>query len=135
MLAGCATTAQMKAAAVANQPIVVNAGKQAARDAVAQAFVSQGYMITKDSDFVLQFSAPTSSAMVQLLLSSGYDSRVEARITVQFVGDNPTTVSWRAAYVTNPGSAFERLTDVSNGADAPMLQGRLQAALAPLQAK
>lgn len=133
VLAGCASTAQMRAAAVANQPIAVKASKQQARDAVAQAFVSQGYMITKDSDFVLEFSAPTKSGWVQLLLSSNYDSRVDARLSVQFVGENPTTVSWRAFYVTNPGSAFERLTDVSNGADAPMLQSRIEGALAPLR--
>jgi hypothetical protein len=128
-VAGCATTAQMKAAAVANQPIQVNVTKAAAKEAVAGVFIAKGYRITNDSDFVLEFSVPTSNVWAAVLLSSNYDSTVMARVQVQFVGDNPTTVTWRAFLVTNPGSAFERLTDMSHSADAPNIQAALSSAL------
>lgn len=128
-LSGCASTAQMRVAAVANQPIATKATKQQARDAVAQGFISEGYAITKDSDFVLEFSR-AAKGWGAVLLSSNYDSNVQVRVAVSFVGDGPTTVTWRAYYVTNPGSGFERLTDVSNGADAPVIQARIANALA-----
>lgn len=122
----------MQAAATANQPITVGADKAAAKNVVAQVFTSRGYRINKDSDFVLEFEAPSNNAWVQVLLSSNYDSTVDARIIVQFVGENPTIVSWRAYLVTNPGSAFERLTDISRGADAPAIQAALDQALGDL---
>lgn len=131
-LAGCASSAQMQAAAAANQPITVNVSKAKAKEVVATMFSSKGYRITKDSDFVLEFSAPTSSPLAQMLLSSRFSSEVDARISVQFTGDNPTTVIWHAYLVTNPGTGFEQLTDVSRGADAPTIQANLDQVLLPL---
>lgn len=134
-LAGCASVAQQKVNAAANQPITANVSRIEAKNAVASMFIAKNYRITKDSDFILEFTAPTDNAWAQVLLSSRYSSQVDARISVQFVGDNPTTVTWRAFLVGNPGSAFENLTDVSRGADAPKLQMALSQALAAAEYK
>lgn len=129
-LAGCASVAQQKVNAAANQPITAKVSRAAAKDAVATVFIGRNYRITKDTDLVVEFAAPTDNVWAQVLLSSNFSSQVDARVSVQFVGDNPTTVTWRAFLVTNPGSGFEQLTDVSRGADAPGLQMAISQALA-----
>lgn len=128
-LAGCASVAQQKINAAANQPVTAKITRAAAKDAVAMVFIGRNYRILKDSDLVVEFTAPTDNVWAQVLLSSNYSSQVDARVQVQFIGDNPTTVTWRAFLVTNPGSAFEQLTDVSRGGDAPAIQAAIQAAL------
>lgn len=134
-LSGCASVAQQKINAAANQPMTANISRAAAKDAVAMVFIGRNYRITKDSDLVVEFAAPTDNVWAQVLLSSNYSSQVDARVQVQFVGDNPTTVTWRAFLVTNPGSAFEQLTDVSRGGDAPAIQAAIQAALTDAEIK
>jgi hypothetical protein len=64
--------------------------------------------------------------MANLLLSSQYDSTVMTRVIVTLIGDNPTNLSWRAYLVTNPGSAFERLTEITNNADGDNVQVALR---------
>lgn len=119
-LAGCSTTSTPRAAP--ERQLAISAPKMEVKEAIAALFVSKGYQISRDSDFVMDFSIATNNFMATLLLSSNYDSRVETRVSVTFIGDNPTQVSWRAALITNPGSAFERPTDVTNNADGDKVQ-------------
>lgn len=92
------------------------------KEAVAALMVSRGYQIQRDTDFVMDFATNTQNFMATLLLSSRYDSRVETRVSVTFIGDNPTQVTWRAALITNPGSAFERPTDITNNPEGDNVQ-------------
>ncbi len=92
------------------------------KEAVAALMVSRGYQIQRDTDFVMDFATNTQNFMATLLLSSRYDGRVETRVSVTFIGDNPTQVTWRAALVTNPGSAFERPTDITNNPEGDNVQ-------------
>lgn len=124
-VAGCSTTSGPRLAP--ERQLSINAPKAKVKEAVAALFVSRGYQIQRDTDFVMDFATNTNNFMATMLLSSNYDSRVETRISVTFIGDNPTQVSWRAALITNPGSAFERPTDITNNPDGDNVQTQLQA--------
>ena len=61
-----------------------------------------------------------------IVFGSGYDGVPEMRVNISTVD----TVEGRRAifalsYVTNPGSAFEKVTDVSNWRDGQQLQQEL----------
>lgn len=121
ILASCATTADTPRVAP-ERNLTINATKAKVKEAIAAHLVGRGYQITKDSDFVMDFSKDTHDFWATLLLSSNYDSRVQQRITVTYIGSKPTQVSWQASLITNPGSAFERPIDVTNGANLDSVQ-------------
>jgi hypothetical protein len=80
--------------------------------------INKGYRITKDTQFELAFDKPVDNVMVSVLLGSKYDSQPSQRVSYSIaqVGEGVRVVS-DFAVITNPGSAFERRTDV-NKADA-----------------
>lgn len=133
VLAGCTTTSGPRTAP--ERQMTVNAPKAKTKEAIAALMVSRGYQIQRDTDFVMDFATNTNNVMATLLLSSNYDSRIETRISVTFIGDNPTQVSWRAALITNPGSAFERPTDITNNPEGDAVQVQLLAIKSQLEAK
>ena len=111
----------------------IKAPKAKVKEAIAALMVSRGYHIQRDTDFVMDFATNTQNFMATLLLSSNYDSRVETRVSVTFIGDSPTQVTWRAALITNPGSAFERPTDITNDPDGGNVQAQFVAIKAQLE--
>lgn len=120
MLSACSTTSGPRLAP--ERQLTIAAPKMKVKEAVAALMVSRGYQIQRDTDFVMDFATNTQNFMATLLLSSRYDSRVETRVSVTFIGDNPTQVTWRAALITNPGSAFERPTDITNNPEGDNVQ-------------
>ncbi|WP_240233418.1 hypothetical protein [Devosia lacusdianchii] len=120
MLSACSTTSGPRLAP--ERQLTIAAPKMKVKEAVAALMVSRGYQIQRDTDFVMDFATNTQNFMATLLLSSRYDGRVETRVSVTFIGDNPTQVTWRAALVTNPGSAFERPTDITNNPEGDNVQ-------------
>lgn len=133
LVSACTTTGGAPRTAPERQ-LTFKASKRQVKEAIAALMVSRGYQISKDSDFVMDFEANTNNVMATILLSSNYDSRVVTRLSVTFIGDNPTQVSWRAALITNPGSAFERPTDITNNPDGDNVQAQFVALKAQLKA-
>ena len=92
--------------------------KSATKDAFVPKFLARGYDIKSDSDYQIVFEKKSNGLAAGILFGSRYDSTPAARITTTIVGSSPTTVTGKASIVTNPGSAFERVTDVSNNPEA-----------------
>ncbi len=94
-----------------------------------------GYRITKDTPYELAFDKPVQNLAMAVLLGSRYDAQPNARVTYTFAQiGNDTRVIGDVAVITNPGSAFERRTELNNGVDAYDLQTglqRLRAAMDP----
>ena len=130
-VSACSTTSGPRMAPERQMSVAAPKGK--VKEAIAALMVSRGYQIQRDTDFVMDFATNTQNFMATLLLSSNYDSRVETRVSVTFIGDNPTQVSWRAALITNPGSAFERPTDITNNPDGDNVQAQFVSLKAQLE--
>lgn len=133
-LAACSTTSSKTPRVAPERQLTINASKKQVKEAIAALMVSRGYQIQRDTDFVMDFGATSNNVLATILLSSNYDSRVEARLTVTFIGDKPTQVSWRANLITNPGSAFERPTDITNNPDNDAIQTQFLAIKSQLEA-
>lgn len=86
-----------------------------------------GYNIRKQSDNLIAFDRPTDNLMASALLGSRYDSTPNARITFMLAElGNSTRVVADLQIVTNPGSAFERLTNMNQSQDSRKIQEMLQ---------
>lgn len=115
-LGGCQSTS---AAPLAPQDYQVAASRSRAKEAVITTFLPRGFSIVRDSDYLLVLDRPASDNFAaQFLYGSRFNGTPNARVTMTFVGDNPTTVMTRIALVTNPNSGFEQITDL-NGAAGP----------------
>ena len=89
--------------------------------------LNKGYRITKDTQFELAFDMPVDNAMVSVLLGSKYDSQPNKRVSYSIaqVGEDVRVVA-DFAVITNPGSAFERRTDLNESAATTDVQTLLE---------
>ncbi|MGE3898705.1 MAG: hypothetical protein AB7F39_12440 [Variibacter sp.] len=88
--------------------------------------VDSRYNVTKDSDYLLQVEKPTENLAAAVLLGSRYDSTPNERIVFTFapLGEQVRVIATHSI-VTNPGSAFERLTPISSGPGVQRTQSSL----------
>jgi len=82
--------------------------------------------VKSSTDNLLVFERPIENVLAAALLGSKYDSTPAARITFNIIEmvDSTRVVASFAA-ITNPGSAFERITPMDNNADTANYQMRL----------
>lgn len=111
-LSACTTTSGPRIAP--ERSISIDVNQKAAKDAFAQHMVGEGFLLSKDTEYSMEFWRKTKDAAAAFWLSSNYNYTVHTRIIITFIGSDPTTVSMRAFYVTNPLSAHERLTDITD---------------------
>jgi len=133
VLGGCSSIPA--AARVApERELTIQSDRKTTKDAVAALFLSRGYQLKADSDMQITFERRSENFMANLLLSSNYDSTVMTRVIITMIGDKPTNLSWRGYAVTNPGSAFERLTEITGSPDGDNVQVGLRGVKMQLEA-
>lgn len=90
-------------------------------------FTNSGFNITKESQFQIAFDHPITNFTTAALLGSRYDTTPNERVTFTLapIGPDTTRVVGDVSFVTNPGSAFERITPANNNADSGNLQKTL----------
>lgn len=127
-IAGCQST---PAGPLAPNSFTFNTSKQEAKEAIVAVYMGRGFLIVRDSDLQLVMDRPASDNFgAQLLFGSQWNGVPNARLTMTFLGDNPTQVTVNQSIVTNPGSGFERVTDLSQNPHARQeLQIGMNAAL------
>ncbi|RWM26883.1 hypothetical protein [Mesorhizobium sp.] len=80
-------------------------------------YLGRGFQIVRDSDLQLVMDRPAKDNFgAQLVFGSQWNVVPNSRISMTFLGDNPTQVNAQLAIVTNPGSGFEQVTDLTNNA-------------------
>jgi hypothetical protein len=110
-------------------------GKRASAE-ITNLMVNRGYNVKVSSDTLIVFEKPIESTMAAVLLGSRYDSTPAARITYNIIETEATTrVIASFAAVTNPGSAFERITPMNNIQDTDTYQMRLNEIKAKLEGR
>ena len=116
LVAGCQSTPQ---GPLPTNQFVFDASKQKTKEAIVSIFISRGYQITRDTDFLLVLDKPASdNAAAQFLYGSEWNGTPNARVVFTITGDAPTTVQSSIQIVTNPGTGMERITDMNQNADA-----------------
>ncbi|MHA1355493.1 MAG: hypothetical protein ACTSR1_10005 [Candidatus Heimdallarchaeota archaeon] len=100
-------------------------GKQVQAE-IMNLMLNNGYNVKSSTDTLLVFERPIKNVMAAALLGSRYDSTPAARISFNIIEMGASTrVVASFAAVTNPGSAFERITPMNNNADTVNYQMRL----------
>jgi hypothetical protein len=123
---GCATAKPLQTASGRPEIIIYNTTKKAVVDTLVSAFVPHGLQIKQMNEYNVVFAMRDTSLRGAIFFGSKYDTMPEARVTFTFVETgNTVRVFCTAAMVTNPGSAFERVTDVTE-AEANSLQTMLE---------
>jgi hypothetical protein len=126
LLTACATPTRNETPSGKVEATFRNVAVDKAKSALVNMMINRGYRITKDTPYELSFDKPVENLAAQVLLGSKYDSQPNARIAYYLaVNGSDVRVVADLAIITNPGSAFERRTDVNNGADAPAIQAAL----------
>ena len=138
-LVGCATMPDVMLNTPSGRPEVSiqNATKKQVMDAIINRELSKSWDLKSQSDSLLVFSHKVTGFAAALAYGSQYDSTPEQRGTFTLVDSgNVIRVLLKVEMVTNPGSAYERTSDVTLGKNAAPLQTTLEeikASLTPLK--
>lgn len=125
-LAGCQTAAQAPNTASGKPEVTIRATTTAIKARLLSLAMDKRFNVTKDTEYLLQVDKPSENLGAALLLGSKYDGIPAERILFTFapIGDTTRVVA-AGMFVTNPGSAFERITPVNGGEGAIRTQQTL----------
>lgn len=125
-LSACATPAQHNTPSKKVEVTIHGVQKTAVKDRLTSDMVNRGYLMTKSDDSLIAFDRAVDNFMVNALLSSRYDSTTNARVTYNLIQlDKDVRVIADCAVITNPGSAFEKRTDMNGNPDTYKIQAML----------
>lgn len=123
VVTGCATPPQRLATPSGNPEIVIpNSTRKLVIDKLVADKLEKGMQVKSVNDYgVVVGKKVDSSFMASFLYGSRYDSTPEARITYNVVETRDgVKVFSRAEMVTNPGSAYERVSDITQNISGQM---------------
>jgi hypothetical protein len=127
LLSGCVAPVQHNTGS--GKPEICISSKvpqEAVASALTSDLLNRGYSISQQTNTQVRGDKPVTNVLAAALLGSRYDSTPNARINYNIVsGQDCTRVVADMNIVTNPGSAFERLTAMSNSQDSVMIQSDL----------
>lgn len=115
MIGGCQAT---PATQLEPSTFLFPSSRTQTKEAIIGTFLEHGYQINRDSEYLLAMDRPADSFGARFLYGSNFNGTPNARVTMTFLGDKPTEVHTAIAIVTNPGSGFEQISDISGNADA-----------------
>ena len=123
VVASCATPVKHHTASGRPEVTIATTNVEAVKGALISEMVNRGYSITRESDFLVAFDRPVDNVWAAALLGSRYDSTPNARVsyTIARIQDTIRVVA-DLAIITNPGSAFERQTNMNANEDSRKIQ-------------
>lgn len=134
-LAGCQTAAEAPTTASGKPEVTIRAPTAAIKARLLSLAMDKRFNVTKDTEYLLQVEKPSENFGAVLLMGSKYDGIPAERIVFTFapIGDTTRVVA-AGMFVTNPGSAFERITPVNGGEGAVRTQQTLDELKANMEA-
>jgi hypothetical protein len=100
---------------------------QRVRATIIDRAVGRGWTLERETDNGIAFTKPTDNMMASILLGSTYDPNVIDRVRFTTVAMNGgTKIYVSEEFVTNHGSAFEKVTPLQNNANSRNLQAMLE---------
>jgi hypothetical protein len=109
------------------RPEVIIAGttKKAVVDALANQMIARGYSVGQIDDYHAQFEKP-GGFWLDLLLGSRFNSSAIWRVSYTLLDTQEgVRVMAEMGGVTNPGSGFEKVTEIKGGKNAAAIQSIL----------
>lgn len=107
--------------------VVIQSPKGKVRDALAARALDRGFQIKSNGDSAVVIGKRSDSIALAMMAGSRYDAQPEIRVRYDLLEvEGGTRVVTTAMVVTNPDSAFEKITPMDPGAKAYVeLQGAL----------
>jgi hypothetical protein len=126
-LAGCQTAAQAPSTASGKPEVTIKAPTAAIKARLLSLAMDRRFNVTKDTEYLLQVEKPSDNLGAAILLGSKYDSVPAERVVFTFapLGDSVRVIA-SSMFVTNPGSAFERITPINAGEGIDRTQATLE---------
>ncbi|MFN3827809.1 MAG: hypothetical protein ACK4NR_09325 [Micavibrio sp.] len=126
VLAGCATPIQHNTPSGKVEVTIKGTSKSTVKDRITDSMINRGYSVTKSDDTVISFDRPVDSPMAAVFFGSRYDSTPNARVAYNIIQTKGAVrVVADCSIVTNPGSAFEKKTNMNNNAATADIQSWL----------
>jgi hypothetical protein len=134
-LVACASAPPLGTPSQRPEVTIAGVTRKQALDVIAEAMLAKGMQVKRVDEYSAVFTKRDESLLGAVPFGSRYDPQPEMRITFNNV-DTPAglRVFATAAMVRNPGSAFEAVSDVTNGNIAQEMQGALERLKWQLQA-
>jgi hypothetical protein len=127
LLSGCATVQPIHTQSGRPEVTICGVSKNEVMEKFVASLSTGTFTVRSTSNFQVVVGRPVNNPLAIALYGSRYDSTPEARVIFTFSEvSGCTLVSARLLIVTNPGSAFERVMDISQGKDAHELQLELE---------
>lgn len=115
--------------------VTIAADKEAVRAVLIDAMIDRGFLIVDDTPYRLVMDRSSDNALANALLGSRWNPTVHARAAMSLTETaGATRIVASLDVVTNPGTAYERLTPFSNSRDAAEFQTFLQTVAARVEA-
>lgn len=112
----------------------IAAKQQRVSAGLAEILLNKGFSVSQQTDSMVRGDRAITDAMASMFFGSQYDSTPVARITYNIVNTQKCVrVVADMNIVTNPGSAFERLTPMNNSKDSATIQSEMDALKASLE--
>jgi hypothetical protein len=114
-LTGCATAPPPSTPSGKLELMLSNVDFSCVRSGLANVLVSAGYNVEKMSDYQIVAGKITKNGMASFLLSTPMSGAPEERVTITMlpqINGSSLRVVWDAAYVSNPGTAYEKFTPI-----------------------
>lgn len=134
-LGGCGTPVTHATVSGKVEVAITGSTPEAVKAGLVNEMVNHGYRITKDTSYEIAFDRPTDNIAASVLLGSKYDAQPNARVSY-FITPTPPIVRVVAdiAIITNPGSSFERRTEMNGSQDSVQVQALLDRLKTSLEA-
>jgi hypothetical protein len=113
---GCATAKPLQTPSGRPEVTIIGATKKEISDVLVSTMLSAGVQMKQITEYTLVFAIRDTSLTGAIFFGSKYDTSPEMRITFSMIEEckfKSTRVFCTAVMVTNPGSAFERVSDVT----------------------
>lgn len=123
MHAGCATQPAGYNSNVRPDITIHGTTQKEVVNALVANSMSRGFQVVNATDYSVTTETRNTNLATALFFGSRYDSQPAVRVHYNVAQTSPelVRVNATAAIVTNPGSAFERITDVTNTQAANLL--------------
>jgi len=119
MVYGCATAPPIPTPSGKAEAVLPNVTKKEVANEIINSITSNGYNLKDSSEYLLVFDKPIDSPLAAMLYGSKFNATPNSRVHCQLTdGPGGVRVLLSLFIVTNPGTAFEQITDVSKGKDA-----------------
>jgi hypothetical protein len=122
-LVGCATPVTHHTQSGRVEVTINGVKKSAVKETLINDMVNRRYTVTRADDTLVVFERPVENVMAAALLGSQFNAVPVTRCTYNLIQNGKDVrVIGDFAVITNPGSAFERRTDMNSHPETVLMQ-------------